>query len=68
MRGRPPIGDSGPAAFVEAADAALYAAKRGGRNSIRLAAVAVVAEEATPVLKPEDPLPPGLKDGPASTP
>jgi len=42
----PPIGDVGPAAFVEAADAALYAAKRAGRNGVRLAAVAVVAAEA----------------------
>jgi diguanylate cyclase (GGDEF)-like protein/PAS domain S-box-containing protein len=64
----PPIGNIGPAAFVEAADAALYAAKRGGRNCIRLAAVAVVADEAAPVLKPEDPLPPGLTDGPAPAP
>ncbi len=64
----PPIGNIGPAAFVEAADAALYAAKRGGRNCIRLAAVAVVADEAALVLKPEDPLPPGLTDGPTSAP
>ena len=64
----PPIGNIGPAAFVEAADAALYAAKRGGRNCIRLAAVAVVADEAALVLKPEDTLPPGLTDGPAPAP
>lgn len=38
----PPIGDVGPAAFVEAADAALYAAKRAGRNGVRLGAVASV--------------------------
>ncbi|MGI4954080.1 MAG: diguanylate cyclase [Janthinobacterium lividum] len=64
----PPIGNVGPAAFVEAADAALYAAKRGGRNCIRLAAVAVVADEAALMLKPEDSRPPGLTDGPAPAP
>jgi diguanylate cyclase (GGDEF)-like protein/PAS domain S-box-containing protein len=64
----PPIGDIGPAAFVEAADAALYAAKRGGRNCTRLAAVAVVAEEAALMLKPEDSLPPGPAGGPAPAP
>ncbi len=51
----PPIGDVGPAAFVEAADAALYAAKRAGRNGVRLAAVAVVAAEAAPALLPAAP-------------
>ncbi len=64
----PPIGNIGPAAFVEAADAALYAAKRGGRNCIRLAAVAVVADEAALMLKPEKSLPPGRTDGPAPAP
>jgi len=64
----PPIGNIGPAAFVEAADAALYAAKRGGRNCIRLAAVAVVAEEAAVMLKPEDSLPPGTAGGPTPAP
>ncbi len=64
----PPIGNIGPAAFVEAADVALYAAKRGGRNCIRLASVAVVADEAALMLKPEDSLPPGLTDGPAPAP
>ncbi len=64
----PPIGNIGPAAFVEAADAALYAAKRGGRNCIRLAAVAVVAKEAAVMLKPEDSLPPGLAGGPTPVP
>lgn len=64
----PPIGNIGPAAFVEAADAALYAAKRGGRNCIRLAAVTVVADEAALVLKPEDSRPPGLTDGPPPAP
>ena len=49
----PPIGEVGPAAFLEAADAALYAAKRGGRNSLRLAAVAIVAAEAAPALVPQ---------------
>ncbi len=34
----PPIGLEGPAAFVEAADVALYLAKRDGRNAVRLAA------------------------------
>ena len=64
----PPIGNIGPAAFIEAADAALYAAKRGGRNCIRLASVAVVADEAALMLKPEDSLPPGLTDGPTPAP
>ena len=32
------IGLQGPAAFVEAADAALYLAKKAGRNTVRLAA------------------------------
>ena len=35
----PPVGTIGPAAFVEAADAALYAVKRSGRNGMRLASV-----------------------------
>jgi len=48
----PPIGDVGPAAFVDAADAALYAAKRAGRNGVRLGAVAAVAAEAAPALLP----------------
>lgn len=34
----PPIGFIGPAAFMEAADNALYDAKRAGRNSVRVAA------------------------------
>jgi len=33
----PPIGSVGPAVFMEAADAALYAAKRAGRNNVRVA-------------------------------
>jgi len=49
----PPIGDIGPAAFLEAADAALYAAKRAGRNGLRLAAVAVTAAGQTPALRPD---------------
>lgn len=32
----PPIGAVGPAAFMEAADAALYEAKRAGRNAVRV--------------------------------
>ena len=51
----PPIGDIGPAAFIEAADAALYAAKRSGRNGIRLAAVAVTATEVIPALLSDPP-------------
>jgi len=33
----PPIGPIGPAAFMEAADTALYEAKRAGRNAVRVA-------------------------------
>ncbi len=45
----PPVGAIGPAAFVEAADAALYAVKRSGRNGMRLANVS--APEVAPALK-----------------
>ena len=40
---QPPIGLEGPAAFVEAADAALYLAKRDGRNTVRLAQSSALA-------------------------
>ena len=46
----PPVGAIGPAAFVEAADAALYAVKRAGRNGMRLASVSTTATAVTPAL------------------
>jgi len=45
----PPVGTIGPAAFVEAADAALYAVKQSGRNGIRLANMS--AAKVAPTLK-----------------
>jgi len=58
----PAASDSGPAAFVEAADAALYGAKRAGRNGLRLAAVAHGASGPLPALQPDQPTrPPGLR-------
>lgn len=58
----PGASDTGPAAFVEAADAALYGAKRAGRNGMRLAAVAHGAADLVPKPRPELPArPPGLR-------
>ena len=58
----PAASDTGPAAFVEAADAALYAAKRAGRNGMRLAAFSKGADGPVPALRAALPTsPPGLR-------
>ena len=43
----PPIGETGPASLIESADAALYAAKRAGRNCVRIAELIPTIDETT---------------------
>lgn len=54
----PPVGAVGPAAFVEAADAALYAVKRSGRNGMRLASVSATAATVAQALNLDQPVTP----------
>ncbi|MBC7800242.1 MAG: diguanylate cyclase, partial [Gemmatimonadaceae bacterium] len=59
----PPIGFVGPAAFIEAADAALYDAKRAGRNTVRIASAVRPVSDLDPSLDDFGPGVPSLDRG-----
>ena len=54
----PPVGEIGPAAFVEAADAALYAVKRSGRNGMQLGRVSDTTATVAQALDLDQPVAP----------